>query len=411
MERSSSRKPQTLCSFPLPCSPGLLQARPLPGCARCPHLSLPRRSREPSAGCDLGVVAALVPVQGQDRDAPGREPLPVPAALCREPHYQPEGSRAPGTAADLGLRAPRRVGGRRKLMVCVHFLAPEPRAPERGGPARPKPRAGAAGAAATDGAHESLLCAALRPEKCPGGAAENESRGGQGMSPGDPRVCTRGLESRVSGAGGGMGGAFQAPHKAARPRARTGPGSRVTPALLLPVVASRSGVGPRTLGPRLHSAGRIGRWQVKGPIKKPAKENSLGFASGRRREGGRGVRPGQVTQRRSRLEVRVLVPSSRLVNTKRVHSVSGQATAAYESRELSRAARVRQVPSPRHQDWGAGPRDARLSPKAASLIIPAPLFGVCVLSCPVSVCLCSRRCSKNFTYFKSFVFCQIPVRR
>lgn len=182
---------------PLPFSPRPpLQARPLPRCAPGLHLSLPRRGREP-----------LLP-WWQDRDARGRESLPVPAALGRGSHRQPEGSGAPGDGGGPCLASERRagwVGGRGEFMVCVHFLAPEPGAPERWGPPRPKPRPGAAGAAATGGPRVPALCCA-QAGKCPAGAAENESRGAQGTSLGDPRVCTRGLESRAPGAWRGIPG-------------------------------------------------------------------------------------------------------------------------------------------------------------------------------------------------------------
>lgn len=182
---------------PLPFSPGLPSR---PGLSRAVRLArtLASRAGAGSRCCPGGRTAtrgAGSHCRYQRRLAAGRI-------------ASPRGAGRAGDGSGPCLASERRagwVGGRGKFMVCVHFLAPEPGAPERWGPPRPKPRPGAAGAAATGGPRVPALCCA-QAGKCPAGAAENESRGAQGTSLGDPRVCTRGLESRAPGAWRGIPG-------------------------------------------------------------------------------------------------------------------------------------------------------------------------------------------------------------
>lgn len=182
---------------PLPFSPGLPSR---PGLSRAVRLArtLASRAGAGSRCCPGGRTAtrgAGSHCRYQRRLAAGRI-------------ASPRGAGRRGTAADLAWPPSAARGGwadAGNLWSVYTFWLQSPARQNDGAPPRPKPRPGAAGAAATGGPRVPALCCA-QAGKCPAGAAENESRGAQGTSLGDPRVCTRGLESRAPGAWRGIPG-------------------------------------------------------------------------------------------------------------------------------------------------------------------------------------------------------------
>lgn len=201
---------------PLPYSPGLPSR---PGLSRAVRLArtLASRAGAGSRCCPGGRTAtrgAGSHCRYQRRLAAGRI-------------ASPRGAGRRGTAADLAWPPSAARGGwadAGNLWSVYTFWLQSPARQNGGaprarsrdlGPQAPRPRV----------AHGSPLCAAHRPENAQQARLKTKVGARRGRAWGTrasvPAVWSRGRRRR--------GGASQAPHKAARPRVRTGPGSPVSP--------------------------------------------------------------------------------------------------------------------------------------------------------------------------------------